>query len=266
VDLAMGKQDSALNNEDPRVGSPGQQDYNKPACVAAVRGALQDYVQYDCADPNVVVRAFNGDGTTYLWCANVHTNEEYRYLVERMPVYKREKDRAAAEEEGRKFLRERGVYDKRVQTTLTLPAGAGQPAAVDLWTGQRLPVTKLPDGRAQVTISMERLGGTLLGLYPSAPAKVAVQAFPGEVKRGERGALDLRVFGEDQRLLRGLLPVRVEYRDPQGQVARTETLALRDGRAVLRFFPAKNEAVGAWTVTATDLATQLAGSVKVEVR
>lgn len=266
VDLAMGKKDSALNNEDPRVGSPGQQDYNKPECVAAVRGALQEYVQYDCADPTVIVRAFTGDGVTYLWCANVHTNEEYRYLVERMPIYKREKDRAAAEEEGRKFLRERGVYDKRLQTTLTLPAGKAGLAALDLWTGQRLPVTKLTDGRAQVSISMERLGGTLLALYPSAPARVALQAFPGEVKRGERGALDLRVFGESGRLMRGLLPVRVEYRDPQGQVARTETLALRDGRAVLRLFPAKNDPVGAWTVTATDLATRVAGSVKVEVR
>ena len=70
-----------------------------------------------------------GAAGTVLWCANVHTNEEYKYLVERMPVYKRTQDRPVAEEEGRKFLREHGAYDKQVQTTLTLGPDTGGAAA-----------------------------------------------------------------------------------------------------------------------------------------
>lgn len=268
VDLAMGKLDSQLNNDDPRLAGPGQADYNVPERVAAVRSALRDYVGFDCADPNVIARPFNAEGATYLWCANVHTNEEYKYLVERMPVYKRDKDRAAAEDEGRKFLRDRGVYDKQVQTTLTLPASAvtESMAVYDVWTGKRLPLTRLPDGRATVPVTMERLGGTLLGLYSTAPAKVTIAAFPDTVKRGEWAALDVRAYGENGRLMTGLLPCRLRILDPQGHETSRTTIALRDGRYVMRFAPAKNDVVGKWTVEATELAGSTNRSAAIEVR
>ena len=265
LDLAMGKLDSALNNDDPRFAGPGQADYNVADRVTAVRAALGEYVAYDAADPNVITRAFTAEGATYVWCANVHTNEEYKYLVERMPVYKRDKDRAAAEEEGRKFLRERGAYDKLVQTTLTLPASTVTKglAVYDVWAGKRLALTVLPDGRATVPLTMERLGGTLLGLYSSAPAKVTCAALPAAVKRGEWGALDIRVYGENGLLMNGLLPCRLSLLDPQGQRTFTQTLAVRDGRHVMRFAPARNDTVGKWTVEMTELAGGTIGQTAV---
>lgn len=274
VDLAMGKQASEINNDDPRIASPGQADYNVAERVAAVREAMKDYIRYDVADPTVIVRPFGdgaasgaGRGTLVLWCANVHTNEEYKYLVERMPAYKRTKDRPVAEKEGTTFLRERGVYDKQLQTTLTLPAGAMNRAttAYDLWAGKRLTVTKLPDGRLQVPLTMERLGGTMIALYPSAPAKIGIQSFPAQVKRGGWSGVDLRLYGEDGRLMSGLVPCRIRILDPQGQETHSWTIALREGRHVLRFAPAKNDTVGEWTIEMTELAGGNKGSVRIKV-
>ncbi|MBU0610974.1 MAG: hypothetical protein KKI08_24045, partial [Armatimonadetes bacterium] len=294
-DLAMGQLNSNVSNDDPRFAGPGQADYNIAARVAAVREAMKDYITYDVADPTVIVRPFNAAGGTMLWCANVHTNEEYKYLVERMPVYKRAQDRAAAEEEGRKFLRERGAYGGQVETRLTLEgpntpearsaaglsgpgpdtggAAAGirplqgrpLPAAYDLWAGKRLAVTKLPDGRWQVPITMERLGGTLVALYASAPAKVGIQSFPAQVKQGGWSGVDLRLYGENGRLMDSLVPCRVRILDPQGQETWRATIALRDGRHVMRFAPAKNDVSGEWTIEITELAGGVKGTAKITV-
>jgi hypothetical protein len=267
VDLAMGAPSSTVNNEDPRVGSPGQQDYNKPEVVEAVRQALAEFATYTCADPTVVVRAFAGAGATYLWCVQVHTGEEYRYLVERMPVYKRTEDRPVAEEEGRSFLRQRGVYDQAVQTTLVLPDRAlteGM-AVYDVWAGRRLAASRLQNGQWQVPLTMERLGGTLLALYPSAPARIGIQAFPGQVKRGGWSALDIRFYGDHGRLLTGLLPCRLRVLDPKGVGARISVAAVRDGRHLLRFAPARNDDPGEWTVEVTELAGGVSGRTAVKV-
>ena len=269
LDLAMGKLDSNVSNDDPRFAGPGQADYNIAARVAAVREAMKDYITYDVADPTVIVRPFQAAGGTVLWCANVHTNEEYKYLVERMPVYKRAQDRPVAEEEGRKFLREHGAYDKQVQTTLTLEGPAiSRPllAAYDLWAGQRLAVTKLPDGLWQVPLTMERLGGTLVALYSSAPAKIGLQSFPAQVKRGGWSGVDLRLYGENGRLMDSLVPCRIRILDPQGQEGRSWTIALRGGRHVMRFAPAKNDVAGEWTIEMTELAGGTKGTAKIVVQ
>ncbi len=266
-DLAMGQLDSNVSNDDPRFAGPGQADYNIADRVAAVRAAMKDYVTYEVADPTVVVRPFQAAGGTMLWCVNVHTNEEYMYLVARMPVYKRTADRPAAEEEGRKFLREHGVYDKQVRATLTLPAAGIRDgmAAMDLWTGKRLTLTRLADGRWQVPLTMERLGGTLVALYSSAPAKVGITPYPTAVKRGAWSGVDLRLYGENGRLMDSLVPCRLRIVDPQGQETWRRTIALRDGRHVMRFAPAKNDIAGEWTIEMTELAGGATGTTKISV-
>jgi len=268
LDLAMGAQPSKVDNADPRFASPGQKDYNIPEYVAAVRGALSEYITYEAADPDVVTRAFDGEGVTYLWCANVHTNEEYRYLVERMPVYKRAEDRPVAEEEGREFLKERGAYGGRVETTVSFPAAMVSEglAVYDLWANTPLPVTTLPDGRGQVSVSMERLGGTLLAFYPSAPGKASVTALPAQVKRGGTSALDIRVYGEDGRLIQGLLPLEVRFLASDGQETYSTTMALRSGRAVMRFAASTNDPPGVWSVQCRCPSTGAVGEVAVEVQ
>ncbi|MBU0608145.1 MAG: hypothetical protein KKI08_09660, partial [Armatimonadetes bacterium] len=129
----------------------------------------------------------------------------------------------------------------------------------------RLAVTKLPDGRWQVPITMERLGGTLVALYASAPAKVGIQSFPAEVKRGGWTGVDLRLYGENGRLMDSLVPCRIRILDPQGQETWRTTIALRDGRHVMRFAPAKNDVSGEWTIEITELAGGVKGTAKITV-
>ena len=188
VDLAMGDKQSKPDVNDPRLGGPGIKDYLHPDRVADIAKAITPYVQpwADCTDPTLIVRRQEYHGVTYLWLVNIHSEEEYEYirprtygLSEPLELANPEK----AKKEKSEYLAERA--GKRFTPQVTIPAGNW--AAYDVLKGKRVLLEKAGN-RLVFTADMERLGGTLIALYPEPVARV-VCTIPGRVARGQETTL-----------------------------------------------------------------------------
>lgn len=255
IDLAMGADGkSKLETADARFGKPGIMDYQHPARIAAIKEQLSAAVKppYDSPSSELVIRSFDGEGVRYLWLVNIHTREEYEYLRARLGAGVQVADKVAALNEAKAFLKQRGVYDKTFETTLTLPEG--DYIVCDLLKQKELPLKPAEKGRRSCGVSMERLGGALLALYPAKVARLEAQVYPAKVKRGERAALEVCVSDTRKKLCAGLLPLHIEVFAPDGKTTRYETYAAaRNGRYLFDFVPAVNEPAGNWKVKVTEL-------------
>ena len=253
VDLAMGKKRTHLNVNYPWLPAPGVEDYFHPDRISVVKDALEAFVKpwADSPSSDLVIRRFEGDGVTYLWLVNIHTQDEYLFLRERrvtmtdgFPTEPRAKRRADVKE----FLTERGVYTNRFSTTVSVPDGNYQ--VYDL-VNQKWLETETMGNRTEFTVDMERLGGTLIALYPSRVTKVNIVA-PESLPRGELATVEVELMGGERHVV-GLYPVEVEIHTPEGlSLEGSGTYVVEKGQLTLQLSPAHNHIPGNWKVKVTE--------------
>lgn len=264
VDLAMGEGKSDPDPNDPRFGGPGITDYLHPDRVAAVRRALETHAApwADCSDPTLIVRRHEYRGVTYLWLVNIESQEEYEYLRPRVAAGARPANPEQAIQEAVRYLAER-TEGKRFRPLVTIPAGNW--AAYDVLQGKRIALQKVGD-RLGFQADMERLGGTLIALYPEAVGKVVVKT-AGAVPRGEMTPLEITVLGASGRPLAGTQPLAVEVLTPQGPWAEiTGAHATDDGVWTDVLYPARNDPPGPWRIRVKELSSGARAEAVVTVK
>ena len=266
VDLAMGDAKSKPSANDPRQGGPGIKDYLHPDRVASIRAAVNPYLQpwADCADPTLMVRRHAYHGVTYLWLVNLHSQEEYEYVRERVGAGVQPADPEKAKKEASQYLAER-TQGKRFTPRMTIPAGNW--AAYDVFHGRRVPLKK-EGNRLAFTADMERLGGTLVALYPEAVDRVHVTLVGGDtLHRGQDATLEVRVLGRSGKALPGTQPLEVMVFTPQGEWPEvTGAHATEDGVWSATLRPAVNDPVGAWTIRVRELSSGTTTEVAFQVQ
>jgi len=263
VDLAMGAGESQPDKEDPRFGRPGIRDYLHPDRVAAIRQALEPYVKpwADCEDPTLITRRHQYGGVSYLWLVNIHNREEYEYIRDRIGAGVRPENPEQAREEACRFLND--LADDEFTARLTIPDG--QWAAYDVLKGKRLRLEKAGD-RLAFTAEMERLGGTLIALYPEPIAAVKVEA-PDGVARGGSMPVKVTVLGRSGRPLPGTQPLKVEVLTPEGTWPEvTGAHATEDGTWTAVLNPAVNDPAGRWRIRVTELSSRTVGEASLAVK
>ncbi|HEY3418375.1 MAG TPA: hypothetical protein VGM23_15985, partial [Armatimonadota bacterium] len=249
-DLAMGKAKPQSNPNDMLIGGPSIHDYLLPERVQIVGGSvLQQFKSaIEPELPTVVVRTFEAAGARYAWLVNIHDHDEYEYISSRTRAGLRVPDQEKAQQEVIDFLKARGIYDKPLTCPVKLPADAQ--AVYNLSQGGLLPVTG-----GKCTVTMDRLGGTLIGLYPSAVQELRLTMLTPNPTLGKSLLYELRVLGADGRMMPGLIPLEIEVRDGAG-VVQAEYMATdvaEAGRYLGEFIPAKNSVAGTWRLTIKEL-------------
>jgi hypothetical protein len=255
-DIAMGKGKASESLvTEARFGRPGIVDYGHADRIAAVRDGLAKVAPpvYDSPASNLILRTFAADGVTYLWLVNIYDREEWDYINSRLRPGAKVTDKKQALAEVKEFLKARSAYDKPFTTTVTLPAG--DVTVCDVWSGRELAVQPVGDGRVQCGVSMERLGGTLLALYPARAQKVTVATWPDPANPKRGRVCEVRIFDARGRLLRGAVPLRIDVRFPDGTPAPYGGPAVgHNGRYIFTITAADNEPAGTWTVAVRELA------------
>ncbi|MFH0795927.1 MAG: hypothetical protein V2A65_02600 [Candidatus Omnitrophota bacterium] len=260
VDLGMGDTPSSPDPKDPRFGSPGVYDYLIPKTVMLIKenlGSLGITPWADSPDQNLVIRRFEGNGVTYLWLVNIHTNEEFRFLRPRSnnpPMPGDEKlDLKEAHRQAKEYLTKKGAYGGRFRTTVSIPDGKYHP--YDVLAGKKLDFSRA-DGQIQFQVDMERFGGTLIALYPEEVGLVKV-LLPREVNRGGGGAeVVVTVYGKSGRKLAGIQPLSVTVTTPKGPWPEINgSYAAEGGVWRKRVSPAVNDPIGKWHVSVEELSS-----------
>ena len=230
--------------------------------MALVRKTLDPYVQpwADCADPTLIVRRHQYHGVTYLWLVNIESREEYEYIRPRTGTAAPANPEQAAREYVA-YATERFI-GKRFQPLVTIPAGNW--AAYDVLKGKRVPLEK-EGNRMAFTADMERLGGTLIALYPEPVARV-VCAIPWRVARGQETILRVTVNGPGGKPIPGTQPLAVTVLTPKGEwVEVTGAHATEDGVWSATIHPAINDPAGTWKVRVKELSSGIAGETSFKV-
>lgn len=109
------------------------------------------------------------------------------------------------------------------------------------------------DGRACFDVRMAAARGKLIAALPEAIGSVEIEA-PEETEAGKPVQVTVKIRGESGAVLPAVLPLRIDVLDALGR--KTEWgryTATRDGARTFSFTPALNDALGTWTVRATDL-------------
>ena len=261
--IAMGKVNKPNSHpNDMRVGAPALRDYLVPAHVQAIaQSALGRFTTpIEPQSPTVVVRTFEAAGAQYAWLVSIHDHDEFTYITFRTRAGLKMPDPLKAQQEVTDFLKARGVYDKPVVCPVKLPPTPG--AVYDLSKGRALPVAG-----GTCTVTMDRLGGTLIGLYPSAVQEVRVTVHTPKPKPGTDVLYEVRVMGADGRMMRGLVPIAIELKDAAGavQAEYSATDVAEAGRYLGDFTPAKNSPKGQWRLTVKELLSGKAATVAIGI-
>lgn len=150
-----------------------------------------------------------------------------------------------------------------VKATVKLNRKAG--FVYDLLDRKPVPVTAA-DGWLPLAREFGAAEGRVWMVTERAVDAVTVAA-PEAVKRGGAFKLEIAVVDDKGAALDAVVPVQVEIKDARGEVMEfSGYYGAKDGRLEIAYDLAANDAAGAWTVTATELASGRAGKglVKVE--
>ncbi len=123
---------------------------------------------------------------------------------------------------------------------LTAKVNVGQGVAFDALTGAQM-------SGSSFQAELPAAGGKLYIVLPNAPGDISVSV-PTDLKEGIKSAIVASVAG-----VKGSVPIRVEVKDPTGQIRLNWCVAARDGRGSVPFIPAENDPKGTYTITATNL-------------
>jgi hypothetical protein len=208
-----------------------------------LRNALDAKYQrpVESSDPDVITALRRSEKTDYVFAIN-DKREFGRYVG------------------SHKLVMEAGLP---ARTVVRLAHANG--AVYDPVGGTRLTATAR-EGGLDVPLELSPGEGRLLMIVPSPLSDVRVSA-PGEVARGSECPLEIVIVDETGEAVPGVVPVRVEIRDPDGRVAEgTGYHAAEGGRLRLNLAIATNDTPGAWDVRVTELASKLAsrGSFRVK--
>ncbi|MDP6116798.1 MAG: beta-galactosidase trimerization domain-containing protein [Planctomycetota bacterium] len=100
--------------------------------------------------------------------------------------------------------------------------------------------------------------GVLFALLSQEIARMEVK-ISGEVKKGEKFRIAVRILDAEGKPIHGLIPIRITLRDSQGSVSEySDTFAVKNGAWQKEGFIASNDRIGTWSVKADDLASGLA--------
>ena len=265
VDLAMGDGKSNPDPNDPRLGGPGITDYLHPDRVALVRKTLDPYVQpwADCDDPTLIARRHEYHGVTYLWLVNIQSQKDYEYIRPRTyglsePLELANPEKAKKE----KFQYLAELAGQRFTPLVTIPAGNW--AAYDVLKGKRV-LLKKEGNRLVFTADMERLGGTLIALYPEPIARV-VCSISGRFARGQEKTLRVTVTGPHGKPVPGTQPLAVTVLTSKGEWDEiTGAHATEDGVWSATVHPAINDPAGTWKIRVKELSSGITGETSFKV-
>ena len=252
VDLAMGASDNtAIHEADPRFGMPGQKDYLVPERVDAVKEAVEKHVKpaFSADTREMTISRVQAGGIDYLWLVHIHDHEDYLKYGVSVSAGKKpteEELQAYYDRMEKKAADMGGVF----RAKLYAPEGY---AYYDVLKRKPLPLKKEDAGRTYVDVSMETLGGTLIGLYPQKLKSIAIE-IPETLERAKAYALRIKLTAEDGNPMPGHMPVRVRVSHAYGTFDEwTGSYVTENGVVEIPFRPAKNHPTGVWQIQAEDL-------------
>lgn len=109
----------------------------------------------------------------------------------------------------------------------------------------------------EIPVELSPCDGRLLLVTPSPISELRVQ-LPGEVHRGDAVKLRVQVVGADGKTVPAVLPLDVQIRDGDGRIAEYSGYhAAENGTLDLNLAIAGNDALGAWDIRVTDVASRV---------
>jgi hypothetical protein len=160
----------------------------------------------------------------------------------------------------------RAIQEKLLplDVTVTLPDWDGPLYAYDMLQRSLL-ATTVDHGARSFPVELTALGGTIIALYPTQPAKLGI-SMPKSIRRGDETTITVTMSDVEGKLLRGLQPFHIVITDPNGTVSSyTGHYCAERGKLELPLLPALNDATGSWKVSALDLTTGLQTEKNFEV-
>jgi len=245
----------AVRLDFPLAGHDRRKDYGDPAQIARVRSAVERHVRPHVTsdDPHLFLRRFQAAGVDYVWVVNLMTHQQD---LDHLPEPGKERDvetpPAYADLDKRPYAARIRVHAPAV-------------AAYSVFAGERLASTSIGDWSV-IPVRMGTWQGCLIALYPAAPTALRVEA-PLEATQGQAVEVRVTALAGDEPL-RACLPVEVSVVDPAGALSAeyTRDLLTADGTCSLRIPFARNDAPGAWRVTARELSSGLEKSAVLQLR
>jgi hypothetical protein len=135
------------------------------------------------------------------------------------------------------------------KVTVTLRNWTGPLHAYDMLGRKLLPAAKTPAGLS-FAVDLDALGGKLVALYPTRPAKLEIAA-PAR-------KLSIAIRDDQGKPLGGLQPLEVTVTDAKGAATEyTDYYAAANGELDIPLHPAVNDAPGPWRVRVEDLTAGL---------
>jgi hypothetical protein len=235
------------------AGTPRLDERERSARVAdALRAQIEP--RFTSPDATLVASEFEADGVRYTWFVDTYSDHE-QALCRQWRLGPGPPNPDALQDWEARTIGEREFSSSAEYGTLP-----GIP--YDLLRGRALQVTRTDGGKYRVPLQMRRLGGVLIAWLPAAITALSLEA-PARVHAGDALQLRARVQSANG-VVPGAVPVSFELRDPAGRLAlESGVRATHAGVAALAWTPAVNDVPGAWTLKATELASDRSATQRV---
>ena len=215
-----------------RTGKPDEDKAALQELAAGLRRELDDFYprHADSSDPEVVVRCRRQEATDYLFAVN---------------------DRRTFGD----YVGHHGiVMEKGLPSSATLSINHPGGNVYDLMRHEAVRTEDRGDG-VSFDADFGPGAGTVYMVADQAIDRVLVTG-PKRVKRGGRAKLSVRVVDGDGDAVKAVIPLQVEIADAEGRAAECSGYyGAENGQLSLNLDIASNDAVGQWTVVATELAS-----------
>ena len=254
ADIGMGKEKTLpFPPEGAHKSTPGLYDYGHPKRIALIQKAVLPLVKpwFDCPDIKIVGSRMEAGGVPYTWFVNAQDGKEYIFCRENL---RPEMGKGGGTPEKVKEVLdwEKAEMSKGPYTaTITLDSLPGVP--YDLVSMKKIETKKLPDGRFEIPLSMERFGGELVAWLPEEITEMNVEA-PKTAKPNQPVKVSASLLGGSGKTISGVLSIEFTLKDPSGKEhVVSGVCGTKDGIATWEWTPAVNDPAGEWMLTVTDL-------------
>ena len=203
---------------------------------------------------DLLIRTSRAGRTTYLWVVDTYSIDEF----ERLRQGQGNKGDWALK---RAFMAARGAYGASVVRKISVQGGPYAP--YDLVASKPLTSRQVGD-RTEFQVTIPRLGGTLVGLYPCRVARVQLDA-PQKVRCGDQLQFHVRVEPHGAETPASYLPLEINVVEPTGTLSRYSYYGVaRDGKLTKTISTARNDRAGWWNVRVRELSSGLSANARVE--